>query len=201
MIPYSIYDYLTFIFPGLTVLFASSYGWFGWPWHEPGGATLVGIIAAGFIVGNVVTAAGSWLEPSFLGHLPGTTPDVLWGQFAKGDRHEGEKVAFEAVVKRRYGEGISLTAGYRLAQRELRNSNAGDDLKMLTQQIGFYRGMTVASLIALLIEAALASGWHTHLFPGIWLPVFATSTALFAYRFRRFWRWYGDTVLRGLQLL
>lgn len=199
MIPYTVYDYLTFILPGITVLFVTTYGWFGWPWHDPGGTALLGIVAAAFVVGNALTALANWLEPLFLGDRPGSDADVLWGQFASGDRYEGQRAVFGDLFENRYG--TDLVRGYRLIQHELREQGKSTELDRLSQQIGFYRGMSTASLVSLGIEIALRVGWHTHLLPALWLPIFAISSALFIYRFRRFWRWYGDSVLSAARLL
>ena len=196
MNPYSVYDYLTFIMPGTSVLFVAFYGWFGWPWAQPGASVLVGIIAAGFIAGNAVSALATWLEPMLLGGRPGSHTDGLWGQFAAGDRYADRKDEIEAVFKTRYG--CSLNAAYRQAQTELRDLGKADGLDRINQQLGFYRGMAVAAVCSLIIEIVLDLAWHTHLPPGLWIPIFLVTTWLFAYRFRRFWRWYGDYVIRGV---
>jgi len=199
--PYSIYDYLTFIFPGATVLLVTEYGWFGWRWHDPGGTALVGILAAAFVVGNVIAGISTWIEPVFFHGRPGSNPDGLWGQFGRNDRHASQRDAIEALFHARYGSN-NLANGYALARTEVRNSALhGEGLKTLNQQIGFYRGMTVAALAAAILEIAFAIGWHTHLFPGVWIPVLLGSFLVFLYRYRRFWRWYGDYVIRVIQLL
>lgn len=198
--PYSIYEYLTFILPGASMLFVSFFGWLGWHWKEPGGTALVGIIAASFIAGNALSAFATWLEPLLLGGRPGSIPNGLWGQFAPGDRYAGRRDELLLVLRERYGE-VSLEDGYALARTEVRASAEGGGLEKLNQQIGFYRGMTVAAVVGLLIEVAFAAGWHTHLPPGLWIPVLGASVVLFSYRYRRFWRWYGDYVLRVVRLL
>jgi hypothetical protein len=198
--PYSIYDYLTFILPGGIVLFAAAYGWFGWPWHEPGASALVGLLAAAFIVGNALAAIGTWIEPLLLGASPGSTPDGLWGQFADGDRFEGRRAEITSVFESRYGEA-DLTKSYRLAQAELRTSGKADDLSRISSQIGFYRGMAVASAICFLIELVYVCVWKSHLPTALWLSIFALLVVLSVYRFRRFWRWFGDYVLRTILAL
>ena len=84
---------------------------------------------------------------------------------------------------------------------EVQSSSYAAGLSSLNQQIGFYRGMTVACLVSLAIEISLMVGWHTHLPGQLWLPLFVASLVLFVYRYRRFWRWYGDYVLRTVRLL
>ena len=199
MIPYSIYDYLSFIIPGGMILFTAVYGWFGWPWHEPGGTALVGIVAAAFVIGNAVAALASWVEPIFLGSIPGTRPDGLWGQFAKGDRYEDRRSEVEAVFRRRYDD--NLDHSYRLAQVDLRNLGKSGDLDRINSQIGFYRGMAVASGVSLLIEVTYVTAWHSHLPSALWMAIFAVLSLLSIYRYRRFWRYFGDYVIRTVTTL
>ena len=198
--PYSAYEYLTFILPGATVLFVSVYGWFGWPWKEPGASVLVGLVAACFLVGNAVSALATWLQPALLGDRPGSVANSLWGQFGEGEPSAGQQQRIEEMLRARYGD-VSLQEGYGLARTEVAASPQGSALDRLNQQIGFYRGMTISCVIALAIEVVLAIGWHTHLPPGLWLPIFAGTSLMFGYRFRRFWRWYADYVLRTTRLL
>lgn len=197
--PYSVYDYLAFILPGSTLIFVSIYGWYGWPWGEPGASLLLGIVAAGFIVGNALAALGSWIEPMMLGARPGSYPDGLWGQFAVGDRYAGRKEEIAGRFTTSFGGELSVA--YRLAQTELRNSGKGVELDRLNSQIGFYRGMSVAWLGTILVESAYAIFWNTHLLPGLWIPFFTVMFVLFVYRFRRFWRRYGDYVIREVLLM
>jgi hypothetical protein len=199
MNPYSVYDYLTFILPGSTVIFVAIYGWYGWPWGDPGASLLVGLVAAGFIAGNALAAAANWLEPALLGAMPGSLPNGLWGQFALGDRYVDGKDEIEIVFVTRYGG--SFEQAYRMAQIELRDKGKGDVLDRINQQIGFYRGMAVAWLACIILEAVYGAAWHTHLLVGLWIPLFVVMAVLFAYRFRRFWRWYGDYVIRNVLVL
>jgi len=53
-------------------------------------------------------------------------------------------------------------------------------------------------MVALLVCAAMG---HHHLALGFWLPVGAIGTALFVFRYRRFWRWFGESVFRGVASL
>ena len=195
--PYTVYDYLTFILPGSMVLFTAVYGWFGWPWHEPGATALVGLLAAAFIVGNALAAIGTWIEPLLLGSAPGGVPNGLWGQFAAGDRYEGQRARIQNVFEARYHEP-DLAKSYRLAQAELRTLGKADDLSRISSQLGFYRGMAVASVVCFLVEVAYVCVWSSHLPTALWLSIFGILTALSIYRFRRFWRWFGDYVIRTI---
>lgn len=197
--PYTFYDYLTFILPGGTLLFTAVYAWFGWPWSEPGATALVGLLAATFVIGNAISGVATWVEPVFIGQWPGSKPDGLWGQFASGDRYGGRQNEIAATLKKRYGQD-DLTTNYRLAQTELRTTSV-DDLTRLNSQIGFYRGMAIACLGSLVLELALYVWWHTHLPVVLWSIIFAVAALLFIYRYRRFWRWYGDYVIRGVMNL
>ena len=101
--PFTLYEYLTFIVPGGSVLFVAIYGWYGWPWHDPGATALIGIIAAGFVVGNLLSAIGTWLEPLLTGGHPGGRPNGLWGQFGAGDKYSGRQSEFGKLFQERYG--------------------------------------------------------------------------------------------------
>ena len=201
MNPYSAYDYLAFVLPGGTVLMTAIYGWYGWPWKEPGASALVGLLAASFVIGNALAGLGNFLEPAILFDRPGKRPDGLWGQFALGDRYDGQKDDFLATLRTRYGSAVSLEAGYRLAVSEVRQQGKGDVLDTITSRIGFYRGMVMGMLTAIGIEAGLAIEWHTQLPPRLWIPILGSTMVLFAYRYRHFWRLYGDYVIRGFRLL
>ena len=201
MNPYSPYDYLAFVLPGGAVLFTAIYGWFGWPWKEPGATALVGLAAASFVIGNLLAAIGNWMEPLLTGKLPGKRPNGLWGQFAKRDRHPGEEAALLTEFLQRYGQKVTLEQGYRRAQTELRGLGKADTLDTATSRIGFYRGMASGMLVSVIIEALLAIRWHTHLPVALWVPLMSFSLLLFAYRYRHFWRLYGDYVIRDFRLL
>jgi len=76
-----------------------------------------------------------------------------------------------------------------------------DDLDRINSQIGFYRGMAVASAIAFITECVYVIVWHSHLPTALWLAIFGILTVLSAYRFRRFWRWFGDYVIRTIMAM
>src|SRR3981081_3537331 len=75
------YEYLSFVLPGAVVLFAAVYGYFGWPWGEPGATALVGILGACFIVGHLVAAVAQFCQPILWGHRPSNAADSKWGLF------------------------------------------------------------------------------------------------------------------------
>ena len=61
--------------------------------------------------------------------------------------------------------------------------------------------MVTASFVCFFIEAGLILAGGSHLAGQLWLPGFAVATAAFVYRFRSFWRRFGDQVLRGAAVL
>lgn len=201
--PFSLYEYLSYILPGSTVLFVGVYGWYGWPYKEPGATALLGLIAAFFVVGTAIHTVGTYfVEPVALGDKPGGGPDSLWGQFGPTDRHSGEQEHFKSLFQERYGASTSLAAGFALARTEVqKDPSSSDGLDRLNQQIGFSRGMATACLVGLIIECVLSGVGRTHLLPAFWIPILGLATLLFVYRFRRFWRWYGDYVLRSITVI
>lgn len=74
-------------------------------------------------------------------------------------------------------------------------------LARLNQQIGFYRNVAFAYLIAagLIGGAAMAGKSNMPAIP--WMPFFVLTTMLFIYRYRRFWRYFGDNVIRCFRTL
>src|SRR6266545_8309707 len=84
MWPPSIYDSLSFVLPGGTVLFTSVYGWNGWPYPEPGATAAIGILAAAFVVGHLNAALAAFLEPLAWRHRPGQRMSSTWGLFGPG---------------------------------------------------------------------------------------------------------------------
>jgi hypothetical protein len=92
-------------------------------------------------------------------------------------------------------------SAYNLAYTELQQAGKDHQLKVMNQQIGFYRNMSFACLLAAGMVAYLAIGGHTHLPWLPWAAFFLVTAALFAYRYRRFWRNFGDNVVRGIRAL
>jgi hypothetical protein len=198
----SLYDYLSFVLPGATILFVAIYGYDGWPRAEPGAAATLGLVAGAFVIGYLNAAIGNWIEAVFLGSRPGARPDPLWGTLTGKSRYSAdEQKVFEETLHDRYGEGVPLRTCYRLAYTELQQRELAGQLHVMNQHIGFSRGMATACGIAFAIEAGLAATVGSHLEAGLWLPLLGGASIAFVSRYRRFWAWFGDNVLRGTRLL
>lgn len=194
----SLYDYLAFVIPGATILFVAVYGYYGWPWGSPGTTATLGLIAGSFVVGYVNAALGNWIEPLLLGNRPGGRADPLWGTLgASSHYNETQKSDYSKRLQDRYGTTTDR-AGYSLAYTELQQRNLDGRLQLMNQHIGFTRGMATACATALLIDAGLAATSGSHLPLALWAPVLTLSAAAFVARYRRFWRRFGDNVLRGV---
>ena len=194
----SLYDYLAFVVPGATILFVAVYGYDGWPRGEPGGAGTLGLVAASFVVGYINAAIGNWLEPVLLGGRPGAWPSSLWGTLRGPSRYdEADRAVIERALMNRY-PGVSPEVAFRLAYTELQQSGRDGPLKLMNQHLGFTRGMATASLVGLTLNVGFALTAGTRLPILIWGPVLALGAFAFIARYRRFWRHFGDHVLRGM---
>jgi hypothetical protein len=199
--PFSPYEYFSYFFPGATVFGAYYFASFGPPDKEPGAAVALGVIGIAFVLGHAVAAVASWLEPILWGHVPGGKTDPTWGMFGrKGTYEESEQEAITIALTQRYGN-MPFRSAYNLAYTELQQAGKDHQLKVMNQQIGFYRNMSFACLLSAVIVAYVAIEGHTHLHMLPWAPFFLVSAALFSYRYRRFWRNFGDNVVRGFRAL
>lgn len=96
----------------------------------------------------------------------------------------------------RYGSKPFRIA-YNLAFTELHQAGKDAQLKVMNQQIGFYRNMAFASALAG-VSIAGESVHGSSLVPAVpWVPFFGLTTWMFIYRYRRFWRYFGDNVTGG----
>jgi hypothetical protein len=199
--PFTLYDYLSFLLPGGTVLFAAFYGYFGWPYPEPGTTGLLGIGAACFVVGHVVAAAASFFEPLIWLKRPGSRQDPTWGMFGEGGTYdESERTEIEDQFRTRFG-ALPFQTAYRRGYTLLQHEGKDETLQVFNRQLGFYRNMTVATVIALLVVVGYNAGGRRELPLEVWGPLFVLAAVLFAYRYRRFWRRFGDGVVRGVSVL
>lgn len=195
----TLYDYLTFVLPGGVVLAVSTYASRGWPWPRPSAAILVLLTGAAFVVGYAISGISNLVEPCFLGQRSLRNPDPLWGTLNGPSRMEDvEKQQLRGLLSARYGKELTATAAYRRALVELRAKDKAPMLPTINQHLGFARGMAVASMISAIILIACAIFGDSHLAVQFWVPVSAGAAALFIARFRRFWRWFGENVLRGI---
>jgi hypothetical protein len=198
---YRPYDFLSFVLPGGTLLFFAFYGWFGWPWPEPGGVALVGILAAAFIAGHAIAGISSWLEPLAWGRRPGAAPDPEWGMFSGSSVYsKNDKQVIEGELQSRYGD-VDFRTGYNLAYSEVDKAGYGPMLETLNERIGFYRNMTTAAIFGCLIVVGYNIEGRHALPTRWWLPIATVGGFLFFGRYRRFWRRFGDRVIRAFRLI
>lgn len=198
----SLYDYLSFVLPGATILLVAVYGYDGWPRGEPGAAATLGLVTAAFVVGYINAALGNSIEGAFLGSRPGSRPDPLWGTLTGKSRYTpDEQCVFENALHERYGGDTPLHTCYRLAYTELQQREFAGRLHVINQHIGFSRGMATACATAFVIEVGLAATTGSYLEPTLWLPLLGVAAIAFVSRYRRFWAWFGDNVLRGVRVL
>lgn len=197
----TLYDYLAFVLPGGTILFVAIYGHGGWPHGEPGPGATIGLLAACFVVGYMNAAVGNWVESAFLGSWPGRRVDPLWGTLGSASHYASEeREAFKRLLRHRYPD-VPVAVAYRLAHTELQQRGLDGPLNLMNQHIGFSRGMATATSIAVIVNIGIASISGTYLPLPVWIPVLAAASASFIVRYRRFWRRFGDTVLRGVGAL
>jgi hypothetical protein len=201
MNPYTAYEYLSFILPGGLITSVAFYGYFGWPYSEPGGTYLVGILAVAFVVGHLNAGLASWIEPGLWGDRPGGRTDSTWGMFGKrGPYDEEDRPGVEADVCNAMGESPFRTA-YNLGFTELRRQGQAGFLDILNSQIGLYRNLAVACGVCSIIVVGYNATDHQHLPLVPWLPILLVAAVVFTYRYRRFWVRFGDYVVRGVRRL
>jgi hypothetical protein len=94
-------------------------------------------------------------------------------------------------------DGIAVDATNHSAQRREghRRSTA-----TCTRRIGFYRNMTTADAAAAGVAIGYSMVGRDQL-PAVWVLFFLAAAVLFAYRYRRFWRRFGDGVVPGMRTL
>lgn len=189
------YQYLTFLLPGGLVLFAVVYGWKGWPYGEPGAGAILGLSVASFMVGHALAALANFFQASWWGHRPGSRLQSSEGLFDKAGRYAGTKDQVTKAFDSVYPNVSNFEAQFGIAYLEAQAGPLAPKLQAFVEQIGYYRSMATASALSLglvLIFNALDRD-HLPLFP--WVPIFIASTLLYAYRFRRFWRYVGEYVV------
>lgn len=194
---FSAYEYLSFIFPGLTLAATIVYGWNGWPYGEPGVAALLGIVSAGFVLGHLVTAVANWLAPIYWGDKPGSRVASSQGLLGKnGPYNEEEWKRVEAIFAQLHPQLASFENRFRVEYSLALKGELGSRLQTFVDQIGFHRAMATASIASCVAVIALAMSGRDYLPPALWGPAFALAAIAFAARYRRFWTRLGDYVVR-----
>jgi hypothetical protein len=197
--PFSPYEYFSYLFPGATVFGAFWVSTVGFPSTEPGAAAALAIVGVAFVAGHVVAAIAAWFEPLLWGHRPGSRPDPEWGMFGRsGTYNETDRASITEDLGVRFGSKPFRVA-YNLAYTELQQAGKDAQLKVMNQQIGFYRNMAFACVLAVLIIAVESIRGNT-LVPTLpWVPFLGFAAWMFVYRYRRFWGLFGDQVIRGFR--
>jgi hypothetical protein len=195
---YSAYEYLTYVLPGTLVATTAFYGWHGWPYGDPSVGLVVGIVAVGFFVGHVIAAAANWLQPALWGHLPGRHLASAEGLFGPKGAWTFSEQEVKDAFKARFPEASNFESQFKLAYAEAQTGPLGSKLQTFVEQIGFYRSGALACALCLVLVTAFALTGRSHLPVSLWGPLFLLSFVAFAYRFRRFWVYLGDYVVRDV---
>lgn len=198
MKPYSGYEFLGFVLPGLLVSAVAYYGWNGWPHGEPGPVTLLGITTLAYLTGHVIAAIANWLEPVVWGRKPGSRPSSLAGL-------RGRSGKYADVTDEQLRDWLDpggerdLQRAFDLAYSRARGTDVKVVLNLYNEQIGFYRNTATASVLALVIVAAyqFAPGSARTLPLAVAGPLLAVAVFAFVIRYRRFWTRFGDTIIRS----
>jgi hypothetical protein len=199
--PFNAYEYFSFLFPGAVVTASWYYGTMGLPQAEPGAGASLAFVAVAFLVGHAVAAIASWLEPVIWRQRPGSKTDPTWGMFGRGGTYEeSERQGIAADFERRF-PSIPFKSAYHIGRTELQQLGKDSQLKIMDQQIGFYRNSAFSSILAAAIVLITWRLGYNHFVVVPWLAVFLSMAVLFTYRYRRFWRIFGDNVVRGVRAL
>jgi hypothetical protein len=196
--PYSGYEFLGFVLPGLLVASVAYFGWNGWPHGEPGPVALLGITTLGYLSGHVVAALANWLEPLAWGRRPGSRPSSL-------DGLRGRNGKYANVTDQQLREWLDpdgeadLQRAFDLAYSRARATDLKKVLDLYNEQIGFYRNTATASMLALVIVAAYQFVPESAETLPLALagPLLALAGVSFTVRYRRFWARFGDSVIRA----
>ena len=195
---FSPYEYLGFVIPGGLVCVVAFYGAHGWPYDEPGATYLVAVLAAAFVAGHLIAGLSNYFGALVWGHAPWNDPTSHDGAFDRGQYLHGKKPEeVQAVFRERVGNHhTDLNSAYKAAVKLMHAEGRAKRLDVFNQQIGFYRGTATACLLSLMLVIVyeVADSAPGHLPVAVWAPVFALATAVFARRYRRFWRLYGREV-------
>lgn len=198
---FSPYEYLAFLLPGGLLTMAAWIAMGGSVLPDPGAGLLAILLGVAFVIGHAVASIASWLEPVAWGHRPGQRPDPLWGAFGEGRRYtEADRPRLEGEFRDRFGVPDGLPTLYALGYTRLQQLKLDGHLQVLNQQIGFYRNTAAACLLAAGLHLCVRIreiGSNDVLL----LAAYAAGLALFTARYRRFWTYFSDAVIRGVRLI
>lgn len=190
----SVYDFLAFVLPGLVVIVVGFYGFYGWPYQEPGASYLVGIVAAGFLAGHALAAVASLAMPLAFGRAPWHPVPSSWGlrhSRRLGAPSEGELLRWLGAHRDHGGDDVLETA-----LTDARTKYRGHEhLRVVNSQIGFYRNAAAATATSAVLVVVYAVIGRRHLHVFVWTPLLLATTVLFSWRLRRFWLRFGEELV------
>ncbi len=198
---FSAYEYLTFIFPGATLIFVVFFGWNGWPYGEPGAGTIIGLVSVSFVVGHALAAFANWLEPVWWGQRPGGVVATTQGLFGQGGLYNTrEEKEIEDAVAQAFPQLDGRQNRFRAAYTRAQEGPLGGKIQTFVDQIGFYRSMATSTALGVPIVAAYCISGRDHLPCVLWGPALGIATLAFVLRYRRFWIRTGDYIVRDVIL-
>jgi len=196
------YEYLAFLLPGGTVVWTLALA-LGQN-VDLGAGEFAVVLGLAFVVGHALAAVASWGEPIFWGDMPGGRTDPLWGVFGRnGPIDEERRPAIEHAIQARLKSVDGFPRLHRLGYTRLQQLGLDGHLQVLNQQIGFYRNMVVALVVAAAVQIGsflVLSIAPTYSLPAV-VVVEAGGALLFIYRYKRFWAYFGAAVLDGILAL
>ncbi len=196
---FSAYEYLTFIFPGATLIFIVFFGWNGWPYGEPGAGALIGLASASFLIGHALAALANWFESVWWGHRPGTSVSSTQGLFGKGGLYNAqEEKEIEDAFARAFPQLDGTQNRFRAAYSKAQEGPVARKIQVFVDQIGFYRSMATSTALGIPIVAIYGLAGRDHLPWFLWIPALGLATLAFVLRYRRFWIRTGDYVVRDM---
>lgn len=87
---------------------------------------------------------------------------------------------------------------FKLAYAKAQTGPLGPRLQTFVEQIGFYWSGAIASALCALLVIAFEVADKDHLPALFWSPIFLACSVTLGYRFRRFWTYLGDYVVRDV---
>ncbi len=196
---FSAYEYLAFIFPGASLIFVVFFGWYGWPYGDPGAGAIIGLVSASFVVGHALAAFANWLEPVWWGQRPGRVVASTQGLFGRrGLYNTQEEKEIEDALARAFPRLEGMPNRFRTAYSRAQEGPLGSKIQTFVDQIGFYRSMAASTALGIPIVVAYCISGRDHLSCVLWIPALCIATLAFVLRYRRFWIRTGDYVVRDV---
>ena len=195
---FSLYDFVSYVLTGLAVIAGAWWAAAGVP-NEPGTATVLGLIAAGYVAGHLVQAVAVLWEPRYW-KLRGGWPSDARVNHDSGESYDQPLRAFLADrLAAEHGEAVrEMRAADRfaLARADLRAWGADARAELMNTLYALSRGLATASAILILVFAA---SWidDGQIEPfGLATAAAILAALLFMLRFDRFGFYFADQVWR-----